>query len=109
MGGRFLIGFGGSIAGAAAPTYVVEINHPAYRGIVGGKLKLYTFDWNSPLNTIGMYMTLFFSGSILASGAARGAANVGGDYSWRLITWLQVRELNCPDPQPFLLRLGCTH
>lgn len=37
-----------------------------------------------------MYMTLFFSGSILASGAARGAINVGGDYSWRLITWLQV-------------------
>lgn len=37
-----------------------------------------------------MYNTLWFSGSILSSGAARGAANVGGDYSWRLITWLQV-------------------
>lgn len=33
---------------------------------------------------------MWFSGSILAAGAARGALNVGGDYSWRLITWLQA-------------------
>jgi len=37
-----------------------------------------------------MYNTLWFSGAIIASGAARGALNVGGDYSWRLITWLQA-------------------
>lgn len=73
MGGRFLLGFGVSIAAAAGPMYVIEINHPAYRGVVGG-----------------MYNTLWFSGSIIASGAARGALNTGGDYSWRLITWLQV-------------------
>jgi len=35
MGGRFLLGFGVSIAAAAGPMYVVEINHPAYRGVVG--------------------------------------------------------------------------
>jgi hypothetical protein len=45
-----------------------------------------------------MYNTLWFSGSILSSGAARGAANVGGDYSWRLITWLQVRKLPPKSP-----------
>jgi MFS family permease len=28
MGGRFLLGFGVSIAATAGPTYVVEINHP---------------------------------------------------------------------------------
>lgn len=72
MGGRFLLGFGVSIASAAGPMYVVEINHPAFRGVVGA-----------------MYNTLWFSGSIIASGAARGALNTGGDYSWRLITWLQ--------------------
>ncbi|KAL6871286.1 general substrate transporter [Trichoderma novae-zelandiae] len=73
MGGRFLLGFGVSIAAAAGPMYVVEINHPAYRGRVGA-----------------MYNTLWFSGAIISSGAARGGLNVGGDYSWRLITWLQA-------------------
>lgn len=37
-----------------------------------------------------MYNTLWFSGAIIAAGAARGGLNVGGDYSWRLITWLQA-------------------
>ncbi|KAH8682004.1 general substrate transporter [Xylariales sp. PMI_506] len=73
MGGRFLLGFGVSIAASAGPMYVVEINHPAFRGPVGA-----------------MYNTLWFSGAIIASGAARGALNTGGDYSWRLITWLQA-------------------
>ncbi|KAK9420468.1 putative Major facilitator superfamily (MFS) profile domain-containing protein [Seiridium unicorne] len=73
MGGRFLLGFGVSIAAAAGPMYVVEINHPAFRGTVGA-----------------LYNTLWFSGAIIAAGAARGALNVGGDYSWRLITWLQA-------------------
>ena len=73
MGGRFLLGFGVSFAVTSGPTYVVEINHPAYRGVVGA-----------------MYNTLWFSGAIVASGAARGALNVGGDYSWKLITWLQA-------------------
>ncbi len=73
MGGRFLLGFGVSIASSAGPMYVVEINHPAYRGRVGA-----------------MYNTLWFSGAIIASGAARGGLNTGGDYSWRLITWLQM-------------------
>jgi sugar porter (SP) family MFS transporter len=73
MGGRFLLGFGVSIAASAGPMYVVEINHPAFRGRLGA-----------------MYNTLWFSGAIIASGAARGGLNAGGDYSWRLITWLQA-------------------
>jgi len=73
MGGRFLLGFGVSIAASAGPMYVVEANHPAFRGVLGA-----------------MYNTLWFSGAIIAAGSARGALNVGGDYSWRLITWLQA-------------------
>uniref|UniRef100_A0A8H7K694 Major facilitator superfamily (MFS) profile domain-containing protein n=1 Tax=Bionectria ochroleuca TaxID=29856 RepID=A0A8H7K694_BIOOC len=73
MGGRFLLGFGVSLAASAGPMYVVEINHPAYRGRLGA-----------------MYNTLWFSGAIIAAGAARAGLNVGGDYSWRLITWLQA-------------------
>jgi len=34
-GGRFFVGWGVSIACAAGPMYVVEVSHPAYRGIVG--------------------------------------------------------------------------
>lgn len=37
-----------------------------------------------------MYNTLWFSGAILAAGAARGGLNTGGDFSWRLIVWLQA-------------------
>lgn len=36
MAGRFFLGFGVSFTATAGPTYVVEINHPAYRGVVGG-------------------------------------------------------------------------
>ena len=34
MAGRFLLGFGVSIAASAGPIYVVEVVHPAYRGVV---------------------------------------------------------------------------
>ncbi|KAI4213205.1 MAG: hypothetical protein LQ351_004151 [Letrouitia transgressa] len=34
MGGRFLLGFGIAIAASAGPTYIVEISHPAYRGMI---------------------------------------------------------------------------
>ncbi|KAF5027028.1 hypothetical protein F66182_904 [Fusarium sp. NRRL 66182] len=73
MGGRFLLGFGVSLAASAGPMYVVEINHPAYRGRLGA-----------------LYNTLWFSGAIIAAGSARAGLNTGGDYSWRLITWLQA-------------------
>ncbi|KAB5549491.1 general substrate transporter [Coniochaeta sp. 2T2.1] len=73
MAGRFFLGFGVSIAASAGPMYVVEINHPAYRGRVGA-----------------MYNTLWFSGAIVASGAARGAIDIHSDASWRLITYLQA-------------------
>lgn len=36
MGGRFFMGMGVSIIASAGPCYVVEISHPAYRGIVTG-------------------------------------------------------------------------
>lgn len=37
MAGRFFLGFGVSFTSTAGPTYVVELNHPAYRGVIGGK------------------------------------------------------------------------
>jgi MFS family permease len=34
MAGRVLLGFGVNIASAAGPMYVVEVSHPAHRGVV---------------------------------------------------------------------------
>lgn len=48
--GRIILGMGALCGGTAAPSYVVEYSHPAYRGVMGG-----------------MYQTLFFSGTILVS------------------------------------------
>ena len=36
MGGRFLIGFGGTIGSTAGPVYIVEIAPPSWRGLLGG-------------------------------------------------------------------------
>lgn len=36
IGGRFVLGFGASIASAAGPAYIVELAHPAFRGTMAG-------------------------------------------------------------------------
>jgi len=36
IGGRFVLGWGASIASAAGPAYTVELCHPAYRGTMAG-------------------------------------------------------------------------
>ena len=36
IGGRFVLGFGASIASAAGPAYTVELAHPSYRGTMAG-------------------------------------------------------------------------
>lgn len=72
-GGRFLLGFGVSIISAAGPIYVVETAHPAYRGIVTAYCN-----------------TFWFTGSILASGAIRGAITLEGNASWLIPVYLQM-------------------
>ena len=71
--GRFILGFGVSIASAAGPIYVVETTHPYYR----------------PMAT-AYCNTFWFTGSILSSGAIRGGLNLGGNLSWQLPVWLQL-------------------
>ncbi|MCJ1258088.1 hypothetical protein MMC24_005918 [Lignoscripta atroalba] len=73
MGGRFLLGFGVSIAASAGPVYVVEVSHPAYRGVV-----------------TALYNCFWFTGSIVAGGATRGSLNLGGHTSWLIPVWLQL-------------------
>ncbi|KAL2856845.1 general substrate transporter [Aspergillus pseudodeflectus] len=73
MGGRFLLGFGVSIAAAAGPIYVVETTHPAWRGMVTGYCN-----------------TFWFIGSILSSGAVRGSITLDTNQSWQIPLWLQL-------------------
>lgn len=73
MGGRFLLGFGVAIASAAGPIYVVEMAHPAFRGIATAYAN-----------------TMWFVGSILAAGSVLGALGLGGQMSWQIPVWLQL-------------------
>jgi MFS family permease len=73
MGGRFVLGFGVTIAAAAGPIWVVETAHPKYRGII-----------------TGLCNTTWLAGSILSSGATRGGLDIQGNNSWLIPIWLQM-------------------
>ncbi len=67
LGGRFLLGFGYSIAASAGPSYVVEISHPAYRGVL-----------------TGLYNCQYYVGSIAAAGCTRGTVTYTTNMSWKV-------------------------
>ncbi|KAK3402416.1 MFS general substrate transporter [Sordaria brevicollis] len=73
MGGRFLLGFGNSLAQMASPLLLTEIVHPQHRGPVTA---IYNCLWNA--------------GALLVSCIAWGTSNINNDWSWRSITLLQV-------------------
>ncbi|CAO2649157.1 Nn.00g101060.m01.CDS01 [Neocucurbitaria sp. VM-36] len=74
IGGRFLLGFGASIASAAGPAYTVELAHPAYRGTMAG-----------------MYNNFWWVGNILAGWTTYGTNLHLSDssWAWRLPTVVQ--------------------
>ncbi|KAI2483007.1 Lactose permease [Pyrenophora tritici-repentis] len=65
IGGRFVLGFGASIASAAGPAYTVELAHPAYRGLMAG-----------------MYNNFWWLGNILAGWTTYGTNLHMGNSSW---------------------------
>ena len=73
MGGRFLLGFGVTIAAAAGPIWIVETAHPRYRGVI-----------------TGLCNTTWLVGAILASGTVRGGLNIKNNNSWLIPLWLQM-------------------
>ncbi|KAF4416354.1 lactose permease [Fusarium acutatum] len=74
MAGRFFLGFGVSIAAAAGPTYVVEVSHPAHRGII-----------------TGLYNVMWPVGALVASSAALGGLDYEGtNTSWMISVCLQL-------------------
>ncbi|RDL34804.1 uncharacterized protein BP5553_07932 [Venustampulla echinocandica] len=73
MAGRFFLGFGVYFIAAAAPTYVVEIAHPKFRGVI-----------------TGLYNSMYYTGAILAAGVTRGAQTSSGNNPWLIPTWVQM-------------------
>ncbi|BCS29675.1 uncharacterized protein APUU_71245S [Aspergillus puulaauensis] len=73
LAGRFFLGFGCCIANAACPSYVVEMAHPVYRGVI-----------------TGLYNCCYYLGSILAAVTLRGSAGYAGNKSWLIPTWMQL-------------------
>lgn len=83
LGGRFFLGFGGTIANVAAPSYIVEICHPALRGVI-----------------TGLYNCGYYLGAVLAAGVLRGCVHYDSNASWLIPTWFQMAF-------PTILLMGC--
>lgn len=75
IGSRFLLSFFATLATTASPLYLIEIAPPQYRGTVAG-----------------MYNTLYYLGSIIATCAVYGAEQhlSGTTLEWRLPLWCQM-------------------
>lgn len=73
LAGRFFLGFGATIQSGAAPTYVVEIAHPVYRGVI-----------------TGLYNGFFHVGAILAGAVVRATVGFTTSQSWLIPTWVQM-------------------
>ncbi|KAF6822323.1 lactose permease [Colletotrichum musicola] len=74
VAGRFVLGFGASLASAAGPAYTVELAHPAYRGFMAG-----------------MYNNFWWLGNILAGWTTYGANHhIDSSWAWRIPTVVQA-------------------
>jgi sugar porter (SP) family MFS transporter len=73
IGGRFVLGFGNSLAQMASPLLLTEICHPQHRGPVTA---IYNCLWNA--------------GALLVSCIGWGTASIASDWSWRSITLIQI-------------------
>jgi sugar porter (SP) family MFS transporter len=73
IAGRFVLGFGNSLAQMCSPMLLTEICHPQHR---------------APLTTV--YNCLWNLGSLIVSVVGWGTASINGDWSWRSITFIQA-------------------
>lgn len=73
LGGRFVLGFGNSLAQMSSPLLLTEICHPQHRGPVTA---IYNCLWNL--------------GALIVSCIGWGTANIKNDWSWRSITFIQI-------------------
>ena len=73
IGGRIVVGFGISLALAAAPVLISELAHPRHRVFFSA-----------------MYNCSFNLGAVLAAWVAYGSVNIPNSWAWRLPTLCQV-------------------
>ncbi|RDB19823.1 Lactose permease [Hypsizygus marmoreus] len=73
LGGRFVLGFGVAITTTAAPSYVVEMSPPQWRG-----------------RLTGLYNTFYYSGSILCTGITIATGRLNSTTSWRAPLAVQI-------------------
>ncbi|CAM1505759.1 Fc.00g113960.m01.CDS01 [Cosmosporella sp. VM-42] len=73
IAGRFVLGFGNSLAQMSSPMLLTEICHPQHRG---------------PLTTV--YNCLWNMGSLIVSCVGWGTASINSNWSWRSITFIQA-------------------
>ncbi|KAK6217107.1 lactose permease [Colletotrichum tabaci] len=74
IAGRFVLGFGASLASAAGPAYIVELAHPKYRGTMAGA-----------------YNTFWWLGNILAGWTTYGTnEHLDNSWAWRIPTLVQA-------------------
>jgi len=72
-GGRFILGFGNSMAQLASPVLLTELCHPQHRAKV-----------------TAVYNCLWNLGAIFVAWIAWGTLQIHNDWSWRTITLLQI-------------------
>lgn len=72
LAGRFFLGFGSTVA-SVCPAYIVEISHPAYRGVM-----------------TGLFNCCYYVGSVLAAAILRGCLGYQSNKSWLIPTWFQM-------------------
>ncbi|KAI9150116.1 Lactose permease [Paramyrothecium foliicola] len=73
IGGRIVVGFGITLALAAAPILISELTHPRHRVFFGS-----------------LYNTSFYLGALLAGWVAFGSYRIPSAWAWRLPTLLQA-------------------
>ncbi|KFY58127.1 hypothetical protein V497_05059 [Pseudogymnoascus sp. VKM F-4516 (FW-969)] len=73
IAGRFVLGFGNSLAQMCSPLLLTEICHPQHRGPVTA---IYNCLWNV--------------GALLVSCIGWGTSQIDNDWSWRTITFIQI-------------------
>ena len=85
MIGCFFLGFGAQLAACRGLMYVVEMCHPAHRGVVTG---LFNKCWHVVLSYLLLPELAVYSyrwtGAIIASGAVRGSLDLHGNSTWLL-------------------------